>query len=281
MLVSSGMRIGEAIQLQKDDIELVKDEDLDKKPTTIHIRGEYTKSRNKRIAFMSREATEAMRGWLDIREASLKTAIARSRGRKNKEDNRIFPFEIGNMYAVWNGALDKAKLNGVDKTTNRRKMHPHVLRKFFRSKMTTVIPLDIVETLMGHEGYLTTVYRKHSQEQLAEFYMRAEHTVLIFAETGDVTKLKKEMEESHDKLVDTITGLNTDKRELKNRVTELEDKMDKLADELHAALENLRITEQIADDALRGDEDILQARSEEIEELKARVEELEKKQKKK
>ena len=228
MLASSGMRIGEALQLQLDNIELTEAKDLDKKPTTIHIRGEYTKSGSKRIAFMSREATKAMEGWLGIREASLKTAIARSRGRKSKEDNRIFPFEIGNMYAVWNGALDKAKLNGVDKTTSRRKMHPHVLRKFFRSQMATVIPVDVVEALMGHEGYLTTVYRKHSQEQLEEFYLRAEHTVLIFAETGDITKLKKEMEESHGKLVDTITDLNTDKRELKKDVENLVTKVSEL-----------------------------------------------------
>jgi len=33
-------------------------------------------------------------------------------------------------------------------------VHPHVLRKFFRTKMGSVIPVDVVEALMGHEGYL-------------------------------------------------------------------------------------------------------------------------------
>jgi integrase len=291
MLASSGMRIGEAIQLQLDDIELT--EDPDKKPTTIHIQGEYTKSRNKRTAFMSREATEAMNEWLNIREASLRTAIARSRGRKNKDDPRIFPYDIVNMYAVWNGALDKAKLNGVDKTTNRRKMHPHVLRKFFRGQMATAIPVDVVEALMGHEGYLTTVYRKYPdpEKTLAEFYLQAEHTILITTETGDVTKLKKEMEETKKKaedraetLQDIVNGLNAKNLKLDADVKKLSSEVEKLA-------ANWKYANQLVDSAWDELDDkkdfitkllaIISRDYREKEELKARVEKLEKKQKKK
>jgi len=53
--------------------------------------------------------------------------------------------------------LEKSKFGEKDKTTNRHKLHPHVLRKFFRTRMGTVIKVDIVEALMGHEGYLTEV----------------------------------------------------------------------------------------------------------------------------
>jgi len=55
-----------------------------------------------------------------------------------------------------------------------------------------MIPVDIVEGLMGHEGYLTEVYRRYSEEDLAKFYLRGEPSILIFAETGDVAKLRKE-----------------------------------------------------------------------------------------
>jgi integrase len=305
MLVSSGMRIGEAIQLQLEDIDLVEDKDLDKKPTTIHIRGEYTKSGNNRIAFMSKEATKAMRQWENIRGASLRTAIARSRGRKSKDDNRMFPFEIGNMYAVWNGALDKAQLNKVDKTTNRRKMHPHVLRKFFRSQMTTVIPLDVVEALMGHEGYLTTVYRKHSQEQLAEFYMRAEHTVLIFAETGDITKLKKEMEDTKKKaderagdlqaIVNGLTAKNFDLEDEVGRLgsnmvalrssilkyMEMEEHFYQLLGEYNTWDDKLKKERKQWSDLMRMQSKQVEAFRDEAEKLRKEKEELEKKQKKK
>jgi len=297
MLASSGMRIGEALQLQLDDIDLTKDPD--KKPTTIHIQRGYTKSGNKRIAFMSREATDRMKDWLDVREASLKTAIARSRGRKKKDDNRIFPFEIGNMYAVWNGALDKAKLNGVDKTTNRRKMHPHVLRKFFRGQMATAIPVDVVEALMGHEGYLTTVYRKYpNPEQLAELYLQAEHTILITTETGDVTKLKKEMEDRAGDLQAIVNGLTAKNFDLEKEVgrlgsnmaalrssilkyMEMEEHFYQLLGEYNTWEDQLEKQREEYGDLIRLQHKQVVAFRKEAEKLRKEKEELERKQKKK
>lgn len=58
--------------------------------------------------------------------------------------------------------------------------HPHPLRKFFRTKMTSEIQVDIVEALMGHSEYLTEVYRQCIKEDLERFYREAEDTVLVF-----------------------------------------------------------------------------------------------------
>ncbi|MEM3629336.1 MAG: hypothetical protein QXW47_06335 [Candidatus Jordarchaeales archaeon] len=55
-----------------------------------------------------------------------------------------------------------------------------MLRKFFRTRMATVIPVDIVEALMVHEGYLAEVYRQYSFEDLAKYYKQGEHTLLVF-----------------------------------------------------------------------------------------------------
>jgi len=60
MLASSGMRIGEALQLELDDLN------LNSYPAKIYIRGEYTKSGNPRIAFIFSEAKEAVEEWLKI-----------------------------------------------------------------------------------------------------------------------------------------------------------------------------------------------------------------------
>ena len=197
-LSSSGMRIGEALQLRLDDV------DLDASPTQIHIRAEYTKSGNRRIAFISDEATEALREWLKVREAWLKQAVAKSQPRphykkefkgKSLDDKRIFPFESNTAYAIWHNALDKTKLNAMDETTKRRKIHPHVLRKFFRTRLGTIIPIDIVEALMGHEGYLTEVYRRYTPEMLGEKYKEGKAALDIFGAVGvgqEFTKLKQE-----------------------------------------------------------------------------------------
>ncbi len=40
------------------------------------------------------------------------------------------------------------------------------------------IPVDIVETLMGHEGYLTGD-RRYSEKELGEYYSKGEHNFLL------------------------------------------------------------------------------------------------------
>jgi len=220
VLSSSGMRIGETLQLQLDDL------DLDSKPAKIHIQGAYTKSGNPRTAFISSEATETLTSWLKIRDKSLKAAIGRSRGHKPKEDdNRVFSFTKINAYAIWNNALDKAGLNGRDKTTDRRKFHPHVLRKFFRSQLGTVIPVDVVEALMGHEGYLTQVYRRYSLEQLGEFYLKGEATLSVFTEMEEVSKLRKEVKERNKILQTLVNGLTRENMEFKDKLATVESQM--------------------------------------------------------
>ena len=219
-LASSGMRIGEALQLKIEDV------DLDSDPVKVLIRGEYTKTGNKRITFISREAKEAILEWLKIRDEYLKTAVRRSRN-KLEEDSRIFPFSETNARHMWNLALKKTGNHKRDRTTKIHAMHPHVLRKFFRSKMGTVIPVDVVEALMGHEGYLTEVYRKYPdpEKTLAEFYKKGEHVLLVFTESAEVSKLKEEIEEKNKQLQELISNIVQENLELKKRLKILEEKV--------------------------------------------------------
>ena len=99
--------------------------------------------------------------------------------------------------------------------------------------MATIIPVDIVEALMGHEGYLTSVYRRYTQEDLAKKYLEAEHTVFIFRETEDLTKFKKEVEQQNKSLQIVINDLA-----IKN--TKLEEKYVKLAKETKLVTDILR-----------------------------------------
>ena len=188
-LESSGMRIGEAMQLTLEDI------DLDADPVKINIRREYTKSGDARITFVSGEAKEAIEEWLKTREDYIKTAVARSHFyEKDAEDERLFPFNAKTATDIWINALNKANLNGRDKETNRHKIHPHVLRKFFRSTAGT-ISVDMAEALMGHSAYLTDVYRKYpnAEETLSEFYKQVEPSLEVFGRVGaQFTQLKEE-----------------------------------------------------------------------------------------
>jgi integrase len=220
VLASSGMRIGEASKLKVEDLDLTSD------PPKISIRGEYTKTGNSRVAFISLEAKESLEEWLKIRDKALTQAVGRSvRYAKSVQDTRLWPFEPNTAYYVWHNALAKS---GFDKrfqynnSFERYTVHPHVLRKFFRTRMATVIPVDVVEALMGHEGYLTEVYRRYSVEDLAKFYKQGEHTLLVFTETGEVNRLKVEIEERNRQLQSLVNGLTFENMDLKAKVNTLE-----------------------------------------------------------
>jgi integrase len=231
VLASSGMRIGETLKLRLSDI------DLTLKPTRIKIVAGSSKTGGWRYTFISQEATEALQEWLKIRDKAYKRAIGRGnhappRGEAPKQsstDERIFPFTEENAYAILNNALDNAQLNHIDEATNRHKIHPHVLRKFFRSRMATIIPVDIVEAIMGHEGYLTEVYRRYTVEQLAEFYKKGESSVTIFGQTSeDLEKLRREVLQDKEQLQKIVNGLNVENLYLKEKVQKLETAVDTL-----------------------------------------------------
>ncbi len=223
VLASSGMRIGEALKLKLEDVDLTSD------PPRILIRGEYTKSGNSRVAFISSEAKETLEEWLKIRDEVLNASVKRSRYPKKAEDKRIWAFEPNTAYFIWRNAIKKA---GFDKrfqynnSLERFTVHPHVLRKFFRTRLGAVIPVDVVEALMGHEGYLTEVYRRYSLEELANFYKQGEYTLLIFSE--GLGKLRKEIEERNEQLQKLINGLTAENLELKNKMKQLEKKVSEL-----------------------------------------------------
>lgn len=186
-LSSSGMRIGETLQLKMSDVE------LDKDPAIINIKREYTKSGNGRIAFISNEAKEIIKEWLTVKGSYVATSVKKSTLHdKTKNNEYLFPFTDFTALEIWNRALDKVGLNQLDDATHRHVFHPHCLRKFFRTQLGAIIPVDIVEALMGHEGYLTEVYRKYSVQQLAEYYKKGEHVLAIFG-TQDITAIQHEV----------------------------------------------------------------------------------------
>jgi integrase len=213
-LESSGMRIGEMLGSNIEDLN------FEENPIRINIREEVTKSGNSRYAFFSREAHEALTEWLKVREDYLKAAIGKSHlYDKVSDDPRIFPFNSSTAYSMWRKALHKAGLNDRDKSTDREKLHPHTLRKFFRTRLGAAgIPIDVVEALMGHEGYLTDVYRKYTIQDLGKFYLKGESALLVFTEAQEVTKLRKEVEERNKSLQTSFIELSTKNLTLENEL---------------------------------------------------------------
>ena len=217
VMVSSGMRIGEALKLRLDDLK------LDRDPPMINIRAEYTKTGEKRITFITPEAAEAVREWLKVRIDWLKAAAGKSHMYvKNVEDQRLFPFTGANARAMWRNALRKTGNGQVDPRTRRLLMRPHVLRKYFRSVVGSVAGVDVAEALMGHHGYLTEVYRKYPDPErfLGEAYRKVVVELQIFVEEHPDEARLKQVEERNRLLENLNMQLQTRLVQLENEYRE-------------------------------------------------------------
>lgn len=227
-LGSSGMRIGEALQIELDDIN------METTPVSIRIRGEYTKNGMQRYTFISKEAKLSLIEWLKVRDSYLVSAQNRNKGliekgkanEKSLDDNRLFPFTYSVAGQMWNNALDKSENLSIDKSTGRKKVRIHALRKFFRSQLALGCPVDIVEALMGHEGYLTDAYRRYTKTQMSEIYLKYEY-LLNITMPKDIQKIQSEFKEDLDNNRKLLEDIFIENRELKNRLTAMEENSSK------------------------------------------------------
>jgi integrase len=223
LLSSSGMRVGEALKLK------ITDFNFDLTPTKIAISGKYTKTGQSRYAFCSHESTELLSQWLKQRDSYLKTAVSRSKYPK-VDDGRMFPFQA-NIAATlfWNGLNRASKVKPTllerDAATGRFRIHIHTLRKFFRTRLGMVIPVDVVESLMGHSGYLTSNYRKPSDEELVKAYLEGEHVLEIFTQNTEVARLRAEIEEKNKQLRNIVDGIVSEQYENKAWRKKMESKL--------------------------------------------------------
>lgn len=217
-LASSGMRIGEVLQLVPRDV------DLESAPAVVRIAGAYTKTGAPRITFLSAEASAAVWAWLQVRDEREDLAVRRSAGLGGKDrDARLFPFTAWTTQKVWLRAVRKAGLYDVDPATNRATLHLHMLRKYFHSQLKLGCPEEVVEMLMGHEGYLSGSYRRYTRRELAEHYQRGEPylTVMVPAEYRALTEQTAERLETQRAIVD---GLMAKSLHAEARMAELEER---------------------------------------------------------
>lgn len=168
-LSSTGARIGETLQLKANELNLQAD------PPRATIRNEYTKfGKSGRVVFMSYEARDALRAWLNARSQMKKRAI------KNCRFNPELAWDISRSTVTqsFNRAVRKARLEKRDPVTKRRTLHIHSLRKFFRSNIS--LDFDIVQALMGHRAYLDRAYLRIGEAKLSGMYLEKMGNVSIF-----------------------------------------------------------------------------------------------------
>ncbi|HQK55426.1 MAG TPA: tyrosine-type recombinase/integrase [Methanolinea sp.] len=213
VLLSSGMRMGEALMLEEDDVF------FDEDPVRVELRDTYTKTGESRTCYISKEAADAVKLWLAQRADYLryKVKVTANIYRKDGElvdDGKIFAMSRQTAIRQFNDCLLRAgyckrdssgeKTPVKDKQTGRSPIHLHQYRKVFRTVMAggksqRGNSLDIVENLLGHSGYLTKSYVRLTDEEIRDFYRQNEHLLYIhtpvMVESVDTKRLQEIEEE--------------------------------------------------------------------------------------
>ncbi len=233
-LCSTGCRIGETLCLQMEDVVFDGDG-----IGTVNIPGACTKTGQNRTCYCSSEAVKYLKEWLRIRESYMRSAANKGNGlgvsRPDIEtDNRIFPFDAHSVNVSWNNLTVKAGLGSIDRTTNRRQFHVHMFRKFFRTQLAMKCSVDVVEFLMGHEGYLAGSYVRLTKTQIKESYVKGSSVLHIFGD-ADVSEIREELETTVKTLTETRTNQEKSSMALSSIVlenTELRGQLAEMRDQI-------------------------------------------------
>jgi len=222
-LLATGMRVGEAVQVRLSDV------DLTTTPPTVLLKDKFTKTRKARITFLTREAADALQEWLKVRKDYLHSAAKRNSGLvakgignlKNKRDNRVFPFGRHVADNMWKNLLKKADIATRDETTQRHQYRIHQLRKMFRTHAAMRAPVDIVEALMGHSGYLTDAYRCYSKDQLAEAYKKIEPALTLAVPMSEHTVICEHVAQETENTKEIVSNLVIRNEQLQKELSEI------------------------------------------------------------
>ncbi|MEN6518789.1 MAG: site-specific integrase [Methanospirillum sp.] len=181
IMLACGCRAGEALKLR------LKDVDLDTTPARVSFKLGSTKNGKRRISYLTPEAVDEVKAWLAIRDEYIISAAKRMGAlvkngyapAKQMADDRLFPFDPSTFYMGWNTAVQKAGLYEACEETGRAMIHPHGLRKYFRTYLGAAAGVDVAEKLMGHEGYLSGAYVRLTEADLAVAYEKHSHVLTV------------------------------------------------------------------------------------------------------
>ncbi|MGD0803193.1 MAG: site-specific integrase [Candidatus Bathyarchaeia archaeon] len=206
-LCSSGVRVGELLQLKESNIDLTKN------PVMVTLPASITKTKKKRVTFISMEAKKMLQEWLEYKPKWLETTSTKSP--TPFDTTRIFPLTDNGYRELWDRAVEKAKLAEKDQTTNRLQRRIHALRKFFRTYGKWQQP-DIAEALMGHLGGIEEIYTRFTENQLREAYLTAEPNLTIVGSAPNLKELEAKVEARYQGVDKLIADLSIKNQRLEN-----------------------------------------------------------------
>lgn len=201
VMISTGMRAGEASQLKLQDV----------KDDTITIPGKIAKNGRGGKVYLTMEAREYLDIWLKNRDEFIRLADIHSdvftrngiSAARPERDIRLFASGYTALNAMFRRLYQK--VDG-EKGKYRGMVTPHSMRKYFRTQATLGgLHVDIVERLMRHSGYLSSSYVRLTDEEIRDefhkheaalYITRADHRI----QSGKLDALTRENKELHERL---------------------------------------------------------------------------------
>jgi len=176
-LLSSGMRIGEALQLRKRDLDTTQER------IKIRIQAEYTKTNTARTTFVSKEVSRYL--------------LTRIRGLDDdelvfgKHDN--IQYAVTNEIQVFHHACDRSELNEKYHSNGRRMISLHSFRAFFITKVSRK-DHNFAKKLAGQKGYLLQYDRMNDEEKL-DLYLQIEPSLCVYSQVIEKDDKDKRIDE--------------------------------------------------------------------------------------
>lgn len=189
ILISSGMRISEALSLKKINFH------LDENPIRITLEAEHTKTKESRETYITSEAYEKIKPFLE-----------------DKSDNDLIFSDCENIYtavikAEQNFGYWRKQLGLTEKYPNssRYVVNLHCLRAYFHTKASQKHGSDYANALDGHGAYLKQYYREDPKER-AKKYKELEPSLFIESVKMESEKTKDKIIESMQEQMDKLTA---------------------------------------------------------------------------
>jgi len=224
LLATSGMRLDELCHLKVGNF------DFNSKPTKITIGGEEAKTRQRRITFITDEATAALKDYLGTRLGNSDSSVLMARGGRALHKDTL--------YRQIMTTVEKAGLKGkIVSTSYTYQIHPHCFRKFFKTRLVQAeMPDTFVEALLGHLNQNDRSYFRATEEELADAYAKyAEAALTIFSvepkgfrESVEWFKMKDQERDSElAKIREENKRLRASSQDSSVRIKRIEEEIDK------------------------------------------------------
>ena len=180
-LIGSAMRIGEAVQIRKRDLN------LETERITVNIPARITKLQRARVTFLSIEAKKAIMPKLE--KLSDDDLVWGTNGDYYKSAN--------NERVIFGRYCEKANLGMKYDSTGRHKINLHSLRAFFITKVSRHDE-NFAKKIAGQKGYMLQYDRLTLEEKL-KLYLEVEPDLLIYSSFMKDKEIKR-LKEANEKL---------------------------------------------------------------------------------